>query len=506
MNFQDFKSGTDIRGYGAEQFSGNTLFLSDAFVSAVAEAFAQKLCEKNGKKLNALTVSVGMDSRISGPRIASAVKRALTSCEVSVISCGLSSTPAMFMSTLDLNCDGAIQITASHHPWERNGLKFFTPNGGLDAGDIAELLKNAENLYGKTYTKNPSLVTKKNYMSDYCARLRKMIKSGVNAENYEKPLEGLKIIVDAGNGVGGFYATDVLAVLGADISGSQFLDPNGMFPNHIPNPENSEAMKSVSTATVRAHADLGIIFDTDVDRAGCVESNGEEINRNRLVALASYIALEGHNGGVIVTDSVTSDGIKEYIAMLGGEHYRYKRGYKNVINKQIELNSQGKFCPLAIETSGHAAFKDNYYLDDGAYLITRIVILLARSKSGNAIKKILAPLRQPVEATELRFDIRCADFKSYGNSVVSSLEAFFGNKEGWSIAEDNREGVRISADSNHGNGWLLLRLSVHDPVMPFNMESNEHGGVKKIAESFYEFAKNLDCLDIQPLKDFLNIT
>ena len=504
MNFKGFKSGTDIRGYGAEQFSSEELYLSDSFVGAVAECFANWLSKRTGKPVDGLSVSIGRDSRVSGPRILSAAVAALTANGVKIYNCGLSSTPAMFMSTLDLNCDGAIQITASHHPWERNGLKFFTPKGGLEGENIAELLTDAEKIYGKTYTANDNLSVETDYMKTYCEHLRDMIKKGVNAADYDKPLEGFKIIVDAGNGVGGFYATDVLAPLGADTDGSQFLNPDGMFPNHIPNPENAEAMDSVSKATVNSHADLGIIFDTDVDRAGCVESNGEEINRNRLVALASYIALEGHDGGVIVTDSVTSDGLKDYIESIGGEHYRYKRGYRNVINKQIELNGNGKFCPLAIETSGHAAFKENYYLDDGAYLMTKIVILLARDKSGKAIGNILAPLKQPVEAKELRFSIKCSDFKSYGEKVINELEKYYSDKNGWTIADDNREGMRISADENHGNGWLLLRLSVHDPVMPFNMESNENGGVKKIANDFYNFIKRFDELDLTPIEKFIS--
>lgn len=135
----------------------------------------------------------------------------------------------------------------------------------------------------------------------------------MQAEDYEHPLKGFHIVVDAGNGAGGFYATDVLAPLGADISGSQFLEPDGMFPNHIPNPENAAAMESVCRATVRAKADLGVIFDTDVDRGGAVDSKGDELNRNRLVAIASAIALEGNEGGTIVTDSITSSGLKEYI-------------------------------------------------------------------------------------------------------------------------------------------------------------------------------------------------
>ncbi|MCQ2485066.1 MAG: phosphomannomutase/phosphoglucomutase [Clostridia bacterium] len=503
MSLKGLKSGTDIRGYGAVEYSNEKKFLSDEAVMKISAAFAMWLTERTGKALNELKVSVGRDSRVSGPRIKKAVSDSLTDKAVNVFDCDLASTPAMFMSTLDLKCDGAVQITASHHPWERNGLKFFTPDGGLEAEDIEWVLEKADETDVSAVKADASKITAVDYMKTYAEHLREMIKKGVNAENYDKPLEGFKIIVDAGNGVGGFYASDVLAPLGADTEGSQFLEPDGMFPNHIPNPENAAAMDSVCKATVNSKADLGIIFDTDVDRAGCIDRDGDEINRNRLVALASYIAMEGKKNGVIVTDSVTSDGLKEYIEALGGEHYRFKRGYRNVINKQIELNKAGRFCPLAMETSGHAAFMDNYYLDDGAYLITKIVILLARDKSGNAIRDILAPLKQPVEAKELRFNIKLEDFRPYGEQVIADLEKYFDGRDGWKIADDNREGMRISADKDHGNGWLLLRLSVHDPVMPFNMESNEAGGVMKIAKEFREFIKTYTDLDLSPIEEFV---
>ena len=141
-----------------------------------------------------------------------------------------------------------------------------------------------------------------------------------------------------------------------------------MFPNHIPNPENEDAMRSICAAVRNNNADLGIIFDTDVDRAGCVGADGEEINRNRLIALAAYMVSGEKGGATIVTDSVTSDGLREYLEnTLNDTHYRYRRGYKNVINKAIELCRDGINCPLAIETSGHAALRENYFLDDGAY-------------------------------------------------------------------------------------------------------------------------------------------
>lgn len=138
--------------------------------------------------------------------------------------------------------------------------------------------------------------------------------------------------MDAGNGAGGFYAEKVLLPLGADTTGSQFLEPDGRFPNHIPNPENETAMRSVCEAVKNSGADFGIIFDTDVDRAGAVDENGEEINRNRLIALISAILL-AEKPGTIVTDSVTSDGLAQFIEAHGGKHCRFRRGYKTSSTK-----------------------------------------------------------------------------------------------------------------------------------------------------------------------------
>ncbi|MBQ7522009.1 MAG: phosphomannomutase/phosphoglucomutase, partial [Clostridia bacterium] len=334
--------------------------------------------------------------------------------------------------------------------------------------------------------------------SQYCEHLRNMICKEVNSEDYNKPLQNFKIVVDAGNGAGGFYANNVLAPLGADITGSQFLDPDGMFPNHIPNPEDETAMHSICQAVLENHADLGVIFDTDVDRGGAVDSNGQEINRNRLVALASAIALENNPNGTIVTDSTTSSGLKTFIESdLHGKHHRFKRGYKNVINEAIRLNKMGIDCPLAIETSGHAAMRENYFLDDGAYLCTKIIIKMAQlRKVGKSISDLTATLKEPVESREIRFKITDSDFKATGNRIITELESYTKTQSTWTLADDSREGVRVSFDKDNGDGWFLLRLSVHDPIMPLNIESDSYGGTDIILNQLMGFLKTIKGLEL----------
>lgn len=495
------KSGSDIRGTAAEGVEGEAIELTDKAVFDLTVGFCLWL-KKAGYKGN--KIAVGHDSRISALRIKKQVIAALGEFGYDIYDCSYASTPAMFMTTIDLDCTASVQITASHHPFNKNGLKFFTKDGGLDGKDIAEICSLAcEEFTAVGLTPN---VTEFDYMAMYAKRLRAMICDGIGAKEEDKPLDGYKIVVDAGNGVGGFYATDVLASLGADVSGSQFLDMDGMFPNHTPNPENKEAMASICKAVKENKADLGIIFDTDVDRAGCVDENGKEINRNRLVALASIIALEGNEGATVVTDSVTSTGLTDFINnTLGGVHYRFKRGYRNVINEQLRLESEGVNCPLAMETSGHAAFRDNYYLDDGAYLVTKIVVKMAQmGKEGKKLDSLITALRDPKEEAELRFKIKEEDFRAYGENVIAELEKYAQKTDGWRIADDNREGIRVYFDSEDKKGWLLLRLSVHDPIMPLNIESDTVGGVRKIAELFRDFIVGFDSLDISPIISFLS--
>ena len=495
MDFKQFKSGTDIRGIAAEGVENEHINLTDDVIKSMTHGFLCWFEEKYNKSAKELTVSVGHDSRISANRIKNAVISVLSSSGVNVLDCGLASTPSMFMTTVCKGCDAAIQITASHHPFNRNGLKFFTREGGVSGSDIGAMLKNAEE--GKTANESQGKVTQIDFMSEYSKILRDTI---IRETGSEKPLEGLKIIVDAGNGAGGFYAYKVLEPLGADIQGSQFLEPDGMFPNHIPNPENEVAMKAISDATVRVGADLGVIFDTDVDRASCVSSDGKEINRNRIVALAAAIALENNAGGTVVTDSVTSSGLKVFIEEnLGGKHLRFKRGYKNVIDEAVRLEKEGICAPLAIETSGHAAFKENYFLDDGAYLITKIIIKMANlKKAGKTIGDLISTLAEPKDLVELRFKIKVDDFRAYGEKVIADLFKY-GEDKGLEIAPDNHEGIRISVN----NGWFLLRLSVHDPIMPLNIESDDENGCRQIAKVVYDFLKNYDELDLSAIENYL---
>jgi phosphomannomutase len=490
--FLSLQNGSDIRGVAVEGVEGENVNLDAAIVHSIALAFARWLSDKTGKPYREMKISVGRDSRISGPGLASAFADGLMAAGVTAVDCGLASTPAMYMSTVfdDTRFDGAAMLTASHLPFNRNGIKLFTPAGGLDKPEITEILKLAASVGDSGRQLRYHSMTY-NLIDRYAAHLVDMVRKEVaHPDHYLTPLGGFHIVVDAGNGAGGFYAGKVLGKLGADISGSCFLDPDGMFPNHVPNPEDTKAMAFISKATTDSKADFGLIFDTDVDRAAAVDAQGNAINRNNLIALIGAIVLEEHPGSTVVTDSITSDGLSDFLTFhLGGRHHRFKRGYKNVINEALRLNASGEACWLAIETSGHAALRENYFMDDGAYLVTKLIIKAARMRfeEGKNLFDLIIPLRIPAESLEFRLKIRVSDFKDYGNRVITELEEFVQSVPGWQVVPDNYEGIRVTCDEHAGKGWFLLRLSLHDPVIPLNVESDEKGGVAKIVGRLTSF-------------------
>jgi len=500
MELKKLQNGSDIRGVGSEGVAGQPVNLTGEVVRALAGAFAVWLREKTGRER--LRIAIGRDSRISGPRIVAEASAALAEQGADVFDTGLASTPAMFMSTVTPGfCyDGAVMVTASHLPFNRNGLKFFTAHGCLEHEDISAIIALAE-AGGFAPAARPGRTEQIDFMSVYADGLADKIRKAAGSE---APLAGMKIVVDAGNGAGGFFVEKVLRPLGADTAGSQFLQPDGMFPNHIPNPEDQTAMAAIIKATAENGADLGVIFDTDVDRAGAVDGAGHMLNRNRLIAVLSAILLEETPGTTIVTDSVTSSGLAKFIAAKGGVHHRFKRGYKNVINESIRLNEAGQDSQLAIETSGHGALKENYFLDDGAYLMVKLIIKMAQLRGqGKGLFDLIADLEEPAEAKEFRLKILAEDFRAYGETIIAAITAAAQSDARLTIAPDNHEGIRVSLGKGDGDGWFLVRLSLHDPIIPVNIESEKEGGVRQIARLLYGLLSPYDKLDLTLLTDYL---
>ena len=489
--FKRLQNGNDVRG-AAIATDTEERTLTPGLVSFIAYAFGDFLAGQTGKKKQDIRVGVGHDSRVTADMMMQSCLCGLS--DLHTFDCGLITTPAMFQSTVlpASDFDGSVMITASHLPYNRNGMKFFTKQGALEKQQLTEILDRAVQLaeqYGDADEQEYVLAKRLNtsgkkaepfdMVSVYADAMKKTVCEAVQAEDYDHPLKGLHIIVDSGNGASGFFVTEILSPLGANTEGSVYLEPDGTFPNHVPNPENAAAMDAARRATLEAKADLGVIFDCDGDRGAVVFADGTEVNRNTLIALLGAIIAETTPGSTIVTDSVTSDELTDFLTgTLGLKHLRFKRGYKNVINKGIELNAAGETCELAIETSGHGAFRENYFSDDGAYISVKIIIKMAQLlREGKRIESLIADLKSPAESKEFRYHISAEDFRAYGEKVLNDFREYASAQDTFRIVEPNYEGIRVAFDDPEVKGWMLIRMSLHDPVLPLNAESEKPGGV-----------------------------
>lgn len=455
--------------------------LTDETCARIGYAFARMLAERLNTTPDKLNIAVGCDTRKSSPRIKGTLIRGITAADSDVTDAGVCTLPALFMKVPHrregLEVHGAVMVTGSYAPEDVNGFKFITPEGMLMDEDITHMLRMA--------AADPvpeRLVTKADLMADYRQYL--IQRAAVLLEDDAlKPLLGLYVAVDTGTLGGTFYA-DLLESLGADIE---------------------RVTGNLDSEVVRFGADMGAAFDVDCGRAMLYDTAGQPVDGNRLIALVAAMLLDKKPGSTLVTDSVTSTGLNAFIQEWGGVHYRFKRGFQNVIREAMRLNAEEIDCPLAIETTGHAGFRENGFLEDGIYLALRVACqALDCKREGKTVFDPLVDLSEAVESIDLR--LRILDEEDPAASSQEAVEIILSNtleNPEWHMASDSREGVRITFNLDGGinNAWFQLRMSVHDPIMVLNAESDIPGGVKRMLGELYALIKDTELLDLQPLKE-----
>ena len=474
LRWQKLKSGFSVRGLSNQ--------LSDEVAQKIGYAFACLLAERLDTTPDRLTIAVGRDARPSGRRIAAALIRGITAADSDVLDGGLCAAPALYRRAADEPSPvGAVMVTAGNEPAERNGFKFYAPGCAFGEEEVTQLLRLAE-----AAEVPERLVTRFDPMRACRERLRSLAAEWLK-DDALKPLLGLKAVVDAGTPAGTLFA-DLLEELGAEI-------------------DRAPADAAMDRAVPDFGADLGVAFVPDGSRAAIFDPNGAPVAQNRLIAVVAAMLLENHPGATLVTDSVTSSGLSAFIAEWGGVHYRFKRGYRNVIDEAVRLNGEGIDCPLAIETTGHAAFRDNDFLDDGPYLALRIVCeAFDRKREGQTVFALADDLEEPVETASLRLNV--LDEDDPAAACQEALEVILSHTlddPEWQLAPDNREGVRITFNLDGGvnNAWIQLRMSVHSPSMPVDVASDVPGGVKRILAQLYDLLKDTQALDLAPLRGMI---
>ncbi len=400
------------------------------------------------RKRDVSEASLAWDCRLSSPAYRDAIRRGLLSTGVGVVEIGSVATPVFYFANYHYNLPGGVMITGSHNPAEFNGFKVVCGRGTIFGEDIREIY---EIINRGDFQSGEGKVSSIDPLPEYKSHLLSLI-------SRDAPL---KVVVDAGSGMAGPIAPELLEACGCRVV-PLYCEPDGRFPHHHPDPTVVENLADLIATVKKEQADVGIAFDGDADRIGATDERGEVVFGDRLLALYAREVLAKHPGGKIIFEVKCSQALIEDISAHGGVPIMWKTGH-SLIERKIHQEK----ALLAGEMSGHIYFADNYYgYDDALYASLRLVELLA--EAGRPLSQMLAELPQYVSTPEIRID--CPDDVKF--DVVEELTEFFG-RDYDTITVD---GVRV----NFGDGWGLIRASNTQPVLVLRFEAKTEERLEEI--------------------------
>ncbi len=393
------------------------------------------------RNLGKKTVVIGGDARLSTPVFKQFFIKGLleTGCEVTDV--GIVATPVLYYAIWKLGMEGGAMITASHNPSQYNGIKL---NLGL-ASVFAEGLQDVLKIIQKgIFAKGEGILKTNDEMpASYIDYI-------VNNIKLARPV---KVIVDAGNGMGGLYLPTILRKLGCEVT-EMFCDPDGNFPNHHPDPTVEKNMVMLSAAVLDEKAELGVGLDGDADRIGVVDEKGKMLFGDQILNILARDFLKANPGETVIADVKCSKNLFDDIKKLGGKPIMYKTGHANIKNymKQVGVKFAG-------EMSGHIFMADRYLgFDDAIYVSCRFIEIV--SKSAQMVSEFLADEPKMYNTPELH--VTCADDKKF-DVVAKACQSF--KDDGLDV--NDIDGARIT----FADGWGLVRASNTTPVLVLRYEA-----------------------------------
>ncbi len=399
-------------------------------------------------------VVVGRDVRHSGERYFSALTEGLLESGVDVVNIGQVPTPTFYFASRVWNIPGGIMITASHNPSEYNGFKVLRGETTIYGDSIRELYQIAEG--GRfAASSGRGKLADKDAGSEYIQYI-------IDNISLDRPV---RFAVDGGNGTAGLVASEIFSGLGCSPV-ELFMEPDGSFPNHHPDPTVSENLKWLKEAVAGHDLELGIGFDGDSDRIGVVDEQGNIIWGDALLALYAKEVLRENPGATVIFEVKCSRALEEDIIEYGGTPLMWKTGHSLLKNKMLEENA-----PIAGEMSGHQFFADRYFgFDDAIYAACRLLeIVSSREKP---LSDFYSGFSRYKSTPEIR--IECDEENKF--EIVKEVSERF--------SRTNRvitvDGARVDFDQ----GWGLIRASNTQPVLVFRFEAETEQALNGIQDSF----------------------
>ncbi len=434
MNTNIFRQ-YDIRGIADED-------LTDEVVGHLGRAFATMASRRLA--IDGLKIGVGKDMRTSSDRLFTALTDGMRACGADVVELGMVPTPLVYFAKYTEKLDAIVMITGSHNPGDYNGFKMMVGSDTLHGSDIQELRGLIEVRDFVAASSRGAISSQPDLIDRYLSYI---------GENINVGPRRLKVAVDCGNGVAGVCAIELVqGVLGCDAIG-MFLEPDGTFPNHHPDPTVPENLTHL-VAKVRAEGcDVGVAYDGDGDRIGIVDENGKIIFGDTLLILLSRAVLAERPGATIIGEVKCSQMLFDDVEAHGGTAIMSMVGHSLIKAKIKETGAE-----LAGEMSGHVFYNDRYFgYDDALYTTARLIEIL--SNTDQTVSELLSDLPTTFVTPEIRRD--CVDELKFDvpGLVAATFEGEF--------AVNTIDGVRV----NFGDGWGLCRASNTQPALVLRVEA-----------------------------------
>ena len=400
-------------------------------------------------------LSLGRDCRLSSPDLSKWLMEGLVEAGMTVVDVGMVPTPLLYFSLHQLDVEGGVQITGSHNPPEFNGFKVCLDKASIHGKEIRKI---REIIDSGEFSRGPGRQEMAEIVEPYIRYL---------ADNIHPGPVKRKVVLDAGNGVGGPVALEVYKRAGFEVI-PIFCEPDGNFPNHHPDPTIPENLKAMISKVAESSADLGIAFDGDADRIGVVDREGNIIWGDQLMIVFSRDLLKRHPGAKIIGEVKCSQTLYDDITNHGGEAIMWKAGHSLIKSK---MKAEGAL--LAGEMSGHLFFAERYFgFDDAIYAGARLLEIVSQTEK--TLKELLAGVSKMVSTPEIRMD--CPEDKKF--EIVADLVKQF--KKDYEVIDV--DGARVNFDG----GWGLVRASNTQPVLVLRFEATDKNRLEEIRKLFME--------------------
>jgi phosphomannomutase len=456
----------DIRGFVDQNFTEEVL-------ERTGKAFGTFLAARRGGK-DVGTLAVGRDVRLSSARYAKSFITGLRSTGADIIDVGMVPTPLVYFAVNRLNTDGGGAVTASHNPPQYNGLKLRkresdSPNGlPLQPNEIQEVRRLAQE--GGFREAAQGSYREQDVVADYVQYVQSRIKLA-------RPT---RVVLDAGNGVAGPVAVQTLQAIGCEVV-PLYCDPDGNFPNHMPDPLKPENLRDLIAKVKETGADLGVALDGDGDRLGVVDDTGEILWADQYLILLARNALRDQPGASVVFDVKCSMALSEEIERMGGKPVMSRTGYPNIMVRRQEVDAV-----LAGELSGHMFFNDPVVdFDDGTFAAANL--LQAISRESGKLSQVVAGLPKYVSTPEERF--YCPDDQKF--DVIATLTEEFRRQEGVKQVIE-LDGARVVLQ----DGWGLVRASNTEPALTTRFEAKTQDRADQIRHDFIARLEKIPAVDL----------